>query len=211
MVKSIMPIDESKRNIDWDEVDKKISIICRKFNNIEERHKDDLKQELLIHAYYISDDYYDLHRKAVDFWRSLQRKIYPELPFLELQDGDDTDFEDPHHVDTCMDYESSLYNIKRELTRGPYQTKSQEELDKLALKVLDVIIEDIDGSTICKETYEIYDTNKYRNGRISIMYLCKRFPDVDYKRFTNAMKRLEEVATALIAMGKITPDVNDLL
>lgn len=211
MTKTIMAIDEASRNIDWEEVERKISIICRKFNNIEVRHKDDLAQELRIHAYYYSDDYYDLHRKAVDYWRSLTRKVYPELPFLELQDGATTEFEDTKVVDIKVDYDNTVRLIKFELTRGPYQTKAQQALDELALKVLDVITEDIDGKAVCDETYIDYGTNKYRNGRVSIMYLCNRFPDVDYKRFGNAMKRLEEIAEGLISMGKITPDVTNIL
>ena len=62
MNKFLEPIDENERNIDWEDVETKISIICRKFDNISSRYQDDLAQELRIHASYISDDYYDLQR-----------------------------------------------------------------------------------------------------------------------------------------------------
>ena len=73
----------SNDNFDWKEVEDKISIICRKFENLGPWHED-LAQELRVHAYYVSNNYYDLYRKAIDFWRKVQTKQSPEVPYFDL-------------------------------------------------------------------------------------------------------------------------------
>lgn len=196
---NIKPIDESKRNIDWEEVETKISIICRKFSNIEERYKDDLAQELRIHAFYYSDDYYDLHRKAVDFWRVMTRRVYPEIPFIDLEIMAGAD----RIRDDDLDYKDTLEKIKRELTRGPYKNVREKELDDISLRILDIIVEDIDGTTVTRESLVEYTSSKYHNGRINLSYLDMRMPEINYKRLVKAAKRLEEIVTALQEMGKI--------
>ena len=50
-------------NFDWEDVENKIGIICYRFENLKPWHED-LAQELRIHAYYVSRNYYDLYRKG---------------------------------------------------------------------------------------------------------------------------------------------------
>lgn len=190
------------RNIDWEDVENKISIICRKFSNIDNRFKDDLAQELRIHAYYVSDDYYDLQRKAIDFWRTLTRRVFPEIPYIDLElTAGSLNFNDSN-----ISYQETVKAVRDELSRREYETANEGKIDDLALKILDIIIEDIDGSTINKETYEAevnISLHKYRNGKINISYLDLRFPDINYKTVTKAVNRLREVIEGLIDMGKI--------
>lgn len=190
------------RNIDWDDVENKISIICRKFSNIDNRFKDDLAQELRIHAYYYSDDYYDLQRKAIDYWRTLTRRVYPEIPYidLELTAGEDTS--DPT---SDIYYESTVKTIKKELLSDVYESKSDINLNNLALKILDIILEDFDGN-VSKDVDDIdskIKLHKYRNGKINLSYIDIRLPDVNYKMISKAFNRLKEVAQGLKEMGLI--------
>ena len=198
MNKTIKSVNESERKIDWEDVNKKISIICRKFSNIDMRYRDDLEQELRIHAYYYSDDYYDLQRKAIDFWRTLTRNVYPEVPFidLELVGGFCKDRELEN-----LNYKSTLNLIKNSLsTESP---SSNKDLDSIALKVLDIIVEDIDGSTVCKETYKDFGCHKYRNGKINVSYLDLRFGNISYKKLARAVSRLSNVIRDLKDTGRI--------
>lgn len=192
----------TERKIDWEDVENKVSIICRKFSNIDNRYQDDLAQELRIHAYYVSDDYYDLQRKAIDYWRTLTRRVYPEVPYidLELMAGADSP------SDGTMYYESTVKAIRKELNRKVYDSKTDSLINGLALKILDILIEDIDGSTLTKESIKAdkeIGIHKYRNGKINISYLDLRFPDVNYKTITKAVNRLKEVITGLEEMGSI--------
>lgn len=188
-----------ERNIDWNDVETKISIICRKFNNIDYRYLDDLAQELRIHAYYYSDDYYDLQRKAIDFWRTLTRKVYPEVPYLDLEILAGEYFPN----ESTIVYKDIVGKIRKELLSKDFKSSREIELDEIANKVLDIIIEDIDGSTLCKDSYCEYISSKYHNGRISISYLDLRLKDVNYKRLVKAVKRLEEIVNGLRDMGLI--------
>lgn len=192
-------IDEQQRNIDWEEVKKKISILCRKFDNIDARYRDDLAQELLIHAYYVSDDYYDLQRRAIDFWREMTRKVYPEIPFIDMEIIGGT--RESEELDNLA-YKETLAKIRRELQRGPWENVYAKELDEIASRILDIILEDIEGVPPEEDEEEITIT-RYRAGRINCTYIDTRMPDVHYKRIRKGVKRLEEVLEGLMDMDKI--------
>lgn len=181
---------ELSHEVDWDELEKKISIIVRKFSNIEDRYRDDLAQELRIHAFTKSDDFYDLQRKAIDFWRSIQRRIYPEIPFidLELVGGSYKD-----KAEEIAEFNDLLENIRRELSRGGSVT--QVRLNAISSDILDIILEDIQE---CRA--EIDELNRYINGRINCTYLAKRLPNVHYKMIRKALKNLEEILSGLCRM-----------
>lgn len=193
---------EAGSTIDWEDVETKISIILRKFSNIDDRYKDDLAQELRIHAYSYSDDYYDLQRKAIDYWRTLTRKVYPEVPFIDLELMSGADNSDKN----MLYYECTVKAIRKELNREVYSSASDRKINELALKILDIIIEDIDGSTVTEETTQANETitlHKYRNGKINLSYLDLRFPDIHYKSISKAFNRLREVVEGLKDMGII--------
>lgn len=199
MNKNITPVNEKERNIDWEDVERKVSIICRKFNNIDPRYIDDLAQELRIHAFYISDDYYDLTRKAIDFWRTLQVRVYPEVPFfdLELIGGSKVDKK------STLEFNDIVIEVREELER-PGQGYYDQQMIDLAKSIFEILVKE--------STDEVYeeekdsDTLMYFGGRISVTWLSEQL-GVNYKRVIKSMKFLEEVITGLAGMGKITlPD-----
>lgn len=184
--------------IDWDEVETKISIICRKFDNIPERLRDDLKQELRLYAYYKSDDYYHMQNRAVDFWRSLNRHIYPEVPFLDMELMNDEIFED----ETKVEYDEIVNKITTELN-VPGENVHEDRLNEVSKKILGVILDDIDERRKTNPLNEEYRSTKYINGRISLTYLSEVFPDIHYKRLQKGLKNLESILEGLGAMDKV--------
>ena len=204
MNKFLEPIDENERNIDWEDVETKISIICRKFDNISSRYQDDLAQELRIHAYYISDDYYDLQRKAIDFWRTLQVRVMPEVPFFDLELVGGAKLDD----ESTVEFENIVSLIRKELAREG-KNYYDDLLLQYANKVLDVIVMDIDGSNPSSKTelnLENGTSTPYVNKRISCTYLSEILPDIHYKSIQKSLKLLEEIVQGLAAMGKISID-----
>lgn len=198
---SIKKIDE--RYLNWEEVENKIAILCRKFDNIDRRYRDDLAQELRIHAYYVSDDYYDLQRRAIDFWRSMCTKVYPETPYIDLdllgKSVDPQDIED-------LVFEGMVEKIKKELTRGLWDNVYAKELDEIAMRILNIILEDIKGSKVEKKSIleeEAIASRYTKGGRINCTFIDSKLPEIHYKRIRKAVKRLEEVTEALRDMGKI--------
>ena len=68
---------ESKKNvrnslredgtIDWEDVERKVQIISRRFSTtIDWKYREDLEQELRLFAWTTSSNYYDKYRRAVD-------------------------------------------------------------------------------------------------------------------------------------------------
>jgi hypothetical protein len=190
MRSGLEPIDESERNIDWEEVEKKVSIILYKFNNISESYRDDLAQELRIHAYYFSDDYYDLYRCAIDYWRRLTRKEYPEIPFIDMEligGESSTDFQSVE-----SNYKLYVDKLKESLLSEVNKSNRQIDLDKVSYLILKIICNDIDGTEV-DETLESSNLAKFYSGRISLSYLGEVLPSVNYKKLGRAVKRLEEL------------------
>lgn len=201
MNKYIQSINEDERNIDWEEVEKKVSIICRKFSNIDPRYIDDLAQELRIHAYYVSDDYYDLQRKAIDFWRSMQVRVYPEVPFFDMELVGGAKMDDTSRYD----YDVLVNLIKKELQRknGSYY---ENALDDIALRILDIIVMDIDEREVGRRKNLKGTSKPYINQRISCTYLSEELPDIHYKRIQKALNLLADIIQGLSEMGKLSID-----
>jgi hypothetical protein len=188
-----------EKEIDWEDVENKISMIVRKFNNIDDRYRDDLAQELRIHAYTKSTDFYDLKRKAIDFWRTMQRKVYPEVPTFDLEMVGGSEFDDAQEV---CEFDELLSALEVELDREG--SVSQMRLNTISREVLDIILEDIqDGlKTSCFESV----TSRYINGRINCTYLAERLPEINYKMIRKALKNLEDILGGLMAMRGIIVD-----
>lgn len=185
-------------NFDWKEVEDKISIICRKFENMKPWHED-LAQELRIHAYYVSNNYYDLYRKAIDFWRKLQTRQAPEIPYFDLE-----------ILGRCAKDEDSTYEfdkmvelVKIELNRPGYNKWDEDKLE-LSRTILDIILEDIDPKkkniNIRKMTKS--NLNHYINQRLNLTWVSEEM-GIGYKRVVDAMKLLEDIIRGLSAMHKI--------
>lgn len=183
-------------NIDWKEVENKISLICYKFDNLSSWHED-LAQELRIHAYYVSDDYYDLYRKAIDFWRKIQTKQSPEIPYFDLEVLNNSYTDD--HYDQ---FEDIIALIRKELSR-PGNNKWDNDMLELAGKLLDIIVADIDP----KKVSHTIDTDKsslthYINHRLNLSWVSEE-TGIGYKRIVVAMKFLEDTVRGLASMHKI--------
>ena len=89
---------ESKKNvrnslredgtIDWEDVERKVQIISRRFSTtIDWKYREDLEQELRLFAWTTSSNYYDMYRRAVDYWRMLTRRVFPEVCVFEFDDN----------------------------------------------------------------------------------------------------------------------------
>lgn len=204
MNKNIKPINENERNIDWDNVEYKISIICNKFRNIDARYKDDLAQELRIHAFYFSDDYYDLTRKAIDFWRTLQVRVMPEVPYIDLELIGGMKYDDFKDVD----FSNFVEKIHDEISNS--SKKEDEEVRLLAIDIFDVIVDEIvdRGTTVKIREFKKY--RPYHNKRISCSYLWEVMGEevgsINYRKIRKAMKFIEETIIELAKRGEIIID-----
>lgn len=183
-------------NIDWKEVENKISLICYKFDNLSSWHED-LAQELRIHAYYVSDDYYDLYRKAIDFWRKIQTKQSPEIPYFDLEVLNNSYTDD--HYDQ---FEDIIALIRKELSR-PGNNKWDNDMLELAGKLLDIIVADIDPKKV-SHTIDIDKSSltHYINHRLNLSWVSEE-TGIGYKRIVVAMKFLEDTVRGLASMQKI--------
>lgn len=186
-------------NIDWKEVEDKISLICYKFSNLAAWHED-LAQELRLHAYYCSDNYYDLYRKAIDFWRRIQTKQSAETPYFDLELVGGSYSLEEEATDQLDDIISL---IRRELSRDP-QNKWDSNKMELAMKLLDIMLEDIDPKKkLDKEKMESKSSlNHYINHRLNLSWVAEE-TGVGYKQLVMAMKLLEDTVRGLHAMHKI--------
>lgn len=184
--------------IDWADVENKISIILRKFSNIDPKYKDDLAQELRIHAYYKSDDYYNLYRKAIDFWRQLHTRQYPEIPFfdLELIGGSSEDKGDD------VDFNTLVSLVNTELNRKGHGFYDEQRLE-LCRSIFTILVDEVQGTH--NISIKSTDTLDYFGGRISLTWLAEQL-DVHYKAVQKAMAFLTETIQGLEKMGKISLD-----
>lgn len=185
-------------NIDWKEVEEKISLICYKFSNLEPWHED-LAQELRIHAYYVSDNYYDLYRKAIDFWRKIQTRQSPETPYFDLElIGGQYDVDQ----EVTDQFEDMVTLIKKELNSTPQNKWEKNKMD-LAQQLLDIILSDIDPESSNKvEIHKQSTLNHYINNRLNLSW-ASEVTGVGYKQIVAAMKLLEDIVRGLHAMHKI--------
>lgn len=184
-------------NIDWKEVEDKIAIICYKFDNLKPWHED-LAQELRIHAYYHSTNYYDLYRKAIDFWRMVQTKQNPEIPYFDLEVlGKTTEDESLHEFNKMVDL------IYTELERPGYN-KWDNDMLELSRKLLSIILEDIQPTSNKMKLPEMNNSqlNHYINKRLNLSWIAEE-TGIGYKRIVVAMKFLEDTVRGLHAMRKI--------
>lgn len=181
------------KNIDWTEVESKISLILYRFQNLQKYHED-LAQELRIHAYYVSDNYYDLYRKAIDFWRKVKTKQSPEIPYFDL------DVLSPSYRDKEVgQLEDTVKLIREELNR-PGNNKWDDNMLELCKMLLDTILADIEPSL--QEDKSRGKRNQYINQRLNLSTVAEE-TGVGYKRLVSAMQYLEDVVRGLSLMHKI--------
>lgn len=181
-------------NIDWNEVENKISLILYKFQNLSAWHED-LAQELRVHAYYVSDNYYDLYRKAIDFWRKVQTRCTPEVPYFDLEvlGASYKDKEINQLGDTVT-------LIRKELNR-PGNNKWDEKMLDVCKMLLDIILSDIDPS-LQEDSTLGKDENSYINKRLNLSTVSAN-TGIGYKRLVSAMQYLEDTVLGLASMHRI--------
>lgn len=186
----------SEHEIDWNEVENKIAIICYRFENLSPWHED-LAQELRIHAYYVSDNYYDLYRKAIDFWRMVQSKQTPEIPYFDLE------VLNKSCEDETLDQLDELVDLIRKELNQPAHNKCDSNMLELSKKLLNIMMEDIDPKKV-EEKIETGKSslNHYINDRLNITWVAEE-TGIGYKRIAVAMKFLEDTVRGLAAMHKI--------
>ena len=183
------------KNIDWDYVESKISAICYKFDNLASWHED-LAQELRIHAYYVSDNYYDLYRKAIDFWRKIQTRQAPEIPYFDLEvlnlsTNDETD-----------DQSQTIVTLMREELAKPGKNKWEDDRIALARRLLDIIVADLADDDKVEKIEIKSNRNPYINQRLNLSLVSEE-TGINYKRLVDSMKVLEDTIQGLALMKKI--------
>lgn len=181
--------------IDWKDVENKIAIICYKFDNLAS-WREDLAQELRIHAYYVSDNYYDLYRRAIDFWRMIQTKQSPETAYYDLE------VLSPSYTEDFDDQSKEIVRlIKDELNRYGH-TKWDEDKITVARMLLDIIISDIDDKAPEIIPSKSPAENHYMTHRLNLSWV-EQETGINYKKLVNSMRILEEVIQGLAMMHKI--------
>jgi len=192
------------KEVDWEEVEKTVSIICRKFNNINSRYIEDLAQELRIHAFYVSNNYYDLYRKAIDFWRTLTVRVYPEIPTFDMEMNRSAEMVEKASE---INYKSLLASVMKELNR-PGENLADKKKKDLAIQIMMLIVEDIDENMEVTEDINL-DGNeadrKYIGAKLNASWVSERL-HVSYKAVMAAMRELEETFVGLAMMGKVVLD-----
>lgn len=184
------------REINWEEVESKVGAVCAKFKNIKGDYLDDLAQELRIHAYYKSDNYYDLYRRAIDFWRSMQIHVYPEVPYFDMELLSDV-HEDK---DETVTYHELLEKIYKELARDCY-TKAECRKVEIIKKILELITDDIDNGRD-ENKFNPSNSLDYFGGKISITYVSERTA-TPYKHVQEALNFLQTLIRELEESGRI--------
>lgn len=201
MNKNLKPISESERNINWEEVEIKVAVICSKFKNIRNDYLDDLAQELRVHAFYISDNYQDLYRRAIDFWRTLQCRVYPEVPYFDMELMQGSDVEDKNE----MGYLEILKQINKELDRNCYSKAEMKQVDTIR-QILEIITDDVkDGRNDSKYKLPETEVLEYVKGKVSIYWVSLRL-DKTYRHVQDSLSLLQEIVRGLAEMGKISVD-----
>ena len=178
--------------IDWEDVERKVQIISRRFSTtIDWKYREDMEQELRLFAWKKSSNYYDMYRRAVDYWRSLTRKVFPEVCVFEFDDnnGQGGITEDKYLEDN--DFMIMIKKIRDAIE--DYQNTKKEQTDHdNCVKILNLI----EASVIGGE--ELIMTK----GKIKISWVSEKL-DIPYNKVQDALWLLQQVTTTLSHLHKI--------
>ena len=195
---------ESKKNvrnslredgtIDWEDVERKVQIISRRFSTtIDWKYREDLEQELRLFAWTTSSNYYDMYRRAVDYWRMLTRRVFPEVCVFEFDDnnGQGGITEDEYNEDD--EFTRMISKIREAVDE--YQTTKHERTDHdNCMKILD-LIEEIESGTVKEEP-------QYTKGKLKLEWVSQ-YSDIKYNRVQDAFWLLQNVIATLEHLGRI--------
>lgn len=190
----------TNREINWEEVEIKVGVICSKFRNIRADYIEDLAQELRIHAFHKSDDYYDLYRRAIDFFRQMQSKVNPELPYFDMEVFE----EEGVSSESTVGFEDIIYQVKKELSNEGYLKKEQELIEVVNM-ILDLLTEEIVTGRSNKK-YKESNVLSYFGGKLSVTWISER-TEVPYKKVQDSIALLQETIKGLALLGRI--DISD--
>lgn len=195
---------ESKKNvrnslredgtIDWEDVERKVQIISRRFSTtVDWKYREDLEQELRLFAWTTSSNYYDMYRRAVDYWRMLTRRVFPEVCVFEFDDnnGQGGITEDKYNEND--EFIRMISKIREAIDE--YQTTKHERADHdNCMKILD-LIEEIAAGTVKEEP-------KYTKGKLKLEWVSQ-YCDIKYNRVQDAFWLLQNVIATLEHLGRI--------
>ena len=196
-----MASEEFRRNslnsdgsLDWEDVERKVSIISRKFSHtIDWKYLEDLEQELRLFAWTTSSNYWDMYRKAVDYWRMLTRRVFPEICIFEF---DDNNGQAGITVDEYL-REESFNDVLAKIRASveDFQNTAKEQRDREnCLRILDLLEKIISG--------EFDGDPKYTNGKIQFNWVSETL-EIPYNRVQDAFWLLQRVCETLSYLGRI--------
>lgn len=193
-------VTSTENEIDWNDVEYKVRLISHRFSTtIDWRYREDLEQELRIFAWTKSTNYWDMYRRAVDFYRHLNRKYYGEtcVDDFTFVDDKESKFDNYEEKEEAEEYEK-LFSLIRESVEGFSDYK--KNYDKYSADALAVLAE-IDRFLKGKVEY----STSYKRGRIQFNQLSDNL-GISYKDVQNAIWLIKKVISALVAMKKISED-----
>lgn len=180
--------------LDWEDVERKVQILSRRFaSTIDWKYREDLEQELRLFAWTTSSNYHDMYRRAVDYWRMLTRRVFPEVCVFEFDDnnGQGGITEDRYNEDE--DFLKMISKIREAVDE--YQNSKHELTDREnCMKILD-LIEDIISGRVKEEP-------KYTKGKLQVDWVAQ-YLGIKYNRVQDAFWLLQHVVSALDHLGRI--------
>lgn len=179
-------------------------------DSIPDRYKEDAVQELLLHAWKVGDNSWrTLSNACIDYYRVLCRKIYPSVPFVDM----DMTMMAEKQLDDVQTVSLQL-TVKR-IAKGLRDYKCKNVYDEqnvlIAERILDIILEDIDeykkgekgNGNLELEITESEKVTKYRFDGISRGYLERRLPDIHFKKIAKGKDVLKLVVKQLLDTHEI--------
>lgn len=192
--------------LDWDDIERKVQLISRRFSNIDYKYCEDLEQELRLFALTTSSHYQHMYRKAIDYWRHLTAHVYPEVCIFDVEDNDgnkllvpEESYEDKVSTDVA---DKIMSLVHRELDRYA-QTKSEQETVEVCRAILEFVGYEVSELPNLHE--KEVPSRKYQQGHLSISWIADQ-TGYKYKKVQEAFNVLKEIIQTLVVMKKIVID-----
>lgn len=199
MEENINKIDENRKDstlpdgsLDWEDIERKVQIISRRFSTtIDWKYREDMEQELRLFAWKTSSNYYDMYRRAVDYWRTLTRKVFPEICVFEFDDNNGQGGITEDKYDDNDEFVKMIDLIRDSI--DDYQNTNHERTDREnCMKILDLLEKSI------SEGSEIVATK----GKIRVSWVSEIL-DIPYNKVQDAIWLLQQVVTTLGHLHRI--------
>ena len=178
-------------SLDWDDVETKVSIIMRRFSTtIDWKYLEDLGQELRIFAWSTSSNYWDMYRRAVDYWRTLTRRVFPEICVFEFDESSES-------FEVTYQEKEEVHRVASEIRKALLdfdRTEKEKRDSHNCLLIIDVIEKWALGE---------YDQDiPLRAGKIQKSWVSEKF-QIPYVHVQDALWLLDKITSALGILGKI--------